>query len=86
MAAAKAPAKPMRRLRKAFAAGWVRYREMPDEEEPGYKVWKRIILQEACDMKEDGVLSDQGADGARGEPPVAGVFMVAAPFWHDHKV
>jgi hypothetical protein len=72
----------------------VRYPAMPHEGEPDYKSWKRIILDEAGDMGEGAILvghsigasvlikilTDQGPTLS-----IAGVFLIAGPFWHDHE-
>jgi len=71
----------------------VRYPEMPDEEEPDYQVWKNIITRELADMGSGAVLVGHSigasviirvvADGGLEQLP-AGVFLLSAPFWHDH--
>jgi uncharacterized protein len=74
------------------AAYTVRYPEMPDEEEPEYEVWKRIIAGEVAAMGSGAVLVGHSigasvviravVDGGIGQS-LAGVFLLAAPFWYD---
>ncbi len=66
---------------------------MPNEEDADYETWKSVILQELADMGAGAVLvghsigasvlvrmlADQGP-----WPAIAGVFLIAGPFWHDH--
>lgn len=83
-------------LRKKLGADYeIRYPQMPDEEEPDYAVWKRIILREARDMGEDAILVGHSIGASvlikvwtevEAKPPVAAVILLAPPFWHDHKV
>lgn len=71
----------------------VRYPAMPDEGDPDYKSWKRIILHEAAEMGEGAVLVGHSigasvlirifADGDP-KPAIAGMFLIAGPFWHEH--
>jgi len=70
----------------------VRYPEMPDEEEPDYEVWKRIITSEVAAMGSGAILVGHSigasvvirvvVDGGI-EQSLAGVFLLSAPFWHD---
>ena len=72
----------------------VRYPAMPGEADVDYETWKHVILQEVEDMGENAflvghsvgasVLIRMFADRAP-KPPVAGLFAVAGPFWHDHE-
>ena len=68
---------------------------MPNDAEPDYQSWKRIIIAEARDMGEGAILVGHSIGASvlikvltepEPTPPIAGVFLVAAPFWHDHKV
>jgi uncharacterized protein len=77
------------------AAYAVRYPEMPDDAEPDYQTWKRIIFDQARDMGERAILVGHSIGASvlikalterEPKPPIAAVFLVAAPFWHDHKV
>jgi predicted alpha/beta hydrolase family esterase len=81
-------------LRDALGAGYVvRYPQMPDEEEPSYETWKSIIAGEVDAMGSGAVLVGHSigasvviravVDGDVGHS-LAGVFLVAAPFWYDH--
>lgn len=71
----------------------VRYPAMPDERDPDYKVWQRIIMDEAADMGEGAILVGHSIGASvlikvlagRGPmQPITGVFLIAGPFWHDH--
>lgn len=71
----------------------VRYPRMPDEEEPDYPTWKRLILREAEDMGAGAVLVGHSIGASvlirilADEPrtKTAGLFLISAPFWHDHE-
>jgi predicted alpha/beta hydrolase family esterase len=73
----------------------VRYPEMPNEEEPEYEVWRDAIAAELAAMGGGAVLVGHSigasvairavVDGSVGQS-LAGVFLVATPFWHDHEV
>lgn len=72
----------------------VRYPQMPDEENPDYETWVRMIGDEIATMGSGPVIVGHSigasvvvralVDG-RIAPSVAGIFLVAAPFWHDHE-
>jgi predicted alpha/beta hydrolase family esterase len=72
----------------------VRYPQMPDEEEADYEVWKAVIARELAAMRPAPVLAGHSIGAsvvirvlAEGKTSgLAGAFLVAAPFWHDHKV
>jgi predicted alpha/beta hydrolase family esterase len=81
-------------LRDKLGASWVvSYPQMPDEGEPDYAVWRRIIREQVERMGEGAVLVGHSIGGsviarvmtADDPPPVAGVFMACAPFWHDDE-
>jgi uncharacterized protein len=73
----------------------VRYPRMPNEDEPDYSAWSALIGQELAAMGEGAlavghsigasVLIRRLAGGDHGQT-LAGVFLIAAPFWHDDKV
>lgn len=80
-------------LRVALGPGYqVHYPRMPDEEEPSYEVWKRLIADEVAAMGSGAVLVGHSigasvviralVDGV-GEESLAGVFLLSAPFWYD---
>lgn len=82
-------------LRRELGAGYVvRYPELPNEEEPEYEIWKNAIAGELAAMGSGAVLVGHSigasvairalADGIG--QSLAGVFLVATPFWHDHEV
>lgn len=73
----------------------VRYPEMPNEEEPDYPVWKRILFDQAREMGERAILVGHSIGASvllkaftepGDKPKAAGIFSLAAPFWHEHKV
>lgn len=82
-------------LRACLGAAYsVRFPEMPDEAEPDYETWKRVIWDEARAMGERAVLVGHSIGGsvlikmlteAGPKPRIAGVFAVSAPFWHAHE-
>lgn len=72
----------------------VRYPMMPREADPDYMAWKQRICEELAVMGDDAILVGHsiGASvaikllaGRDRERSVAGVFLIAAPFWHDHE-
>ena len=73
----------------------VRYPAMPNEAEPDYEAWKQRIAEELAGMGEGAVLVGHSIGAsviikflAEGPPKqsLAGVFLIAAPFWHDHEI
>jgi uncharacterized protein len=83
-------------LREKLGPGYVlHYPMMPDEANPDYGAWTRCIGEEVARLGNDVVLVGHsiGASvlirfltaGALRQS-VAGVFLIAAPFWHDHEV
>jgi uncharacterized protein len=72
----------------------VRYPAMPDEGDARYQTWKIAILREIEDMGEGAILVGHSIGASvlirmftdRGpKPAIAGMFLVAGPFWHDHE-
>ncbi len=70
----------------------VRYPEMPNEKDPDYSIWKRVIWDEARDIGERAILVGHSIGASvlikmltepGSKPRIAGGFSVAAPFWHD---
>jgi uncharacterized protein len=77
------------------AAFTVRYPEMPNDADPDYQTWKRIITDQARDMGEGAILVGHSIGASvlikvltepDSKPPIAGVFLVAPPYWHDHDI
>jgi uncharacterized protein len=72
----------------------VRYPAMPNEADPDYQSWKRSILRGVQEMGEGAILVGHSigasvlirmlADRVP-RPSIAGVFLIAGPFWHDHE-
>jgi uncharacterized protein len=82
-------------LRRELGADYsVLHPQMPDEEEPDYETWKAVIVRELAAMGPAPVLTGHSIGAsvvirvlAEGKTSgLAGAFLVAAPFWHDHKV
>lgn len=72
----------------------VRYPMLPNEVDPEYKVWKRRIAEELAVMGEGAILVGHSIGAsvvirvfadADWKASVAGVFLIAAPFWYDHE-
>jgi predicted alpha/beta hydrolase family esterase len=81
-------------LRSHLGADYVvRYPRMPNEEDPDYEVWKNVIADELAAMGSGAILVGHSiggsaiiravVDGIGGS--LAGVFLLAAPFWYDHE-
>lgn len=88
-------AKLVASLRGRLGADYVvRYPKMPNEADPDYESWKNAIAGELAAMGGGAVLIGHSigasvviravVDGSF-EQSLAGVFLLAAPFWHDHE-
>lgn len=76
------------------AAYVVRYPKMPNEADADYESWKNAIAGELATMGSGAILIGHSigasvviravVDGGI-EQSLAGVFLLAAPFWHDHE-
>jgi predicted alpha/beta hydrolase family esterase len=73
----------------------VRYPRMPNESEPDYDTWTRRIDDELARMGAGVILVGHSIGGSivikwltehAPEPPLAGVLLLATPFWHDDAV
>jgi uncharacterized protein len=79
-------------LREELGPGYqVRYPKMPNEDDASYAAWQRIILDEIEAMGDGAILVGHSVGASviarvacEGKLPrrVAGIFLVAAPFWH----
>lgn len=87
-------AKLVTSLRGTLGADYVvRYPRMPNEADPDYASWKNVIAGELAAMGSGAILVGHSigasvviravVDGSIGQS-LAGVFLVAAPFWYDH--
>lgn len=78
-------------LRNTLGPGYeVRYPKMPDEENPDYQKWKVRIRKELAALDSKAILIGHSLGGAfllkyiseaALNGPVAGLFLIAAPFW-----
>ena len=68
----------------------VRYPKMPDEEDQGYEVWKAQISRELAALDGEVILVGHSVGSSmllkylaeeKVEKPVAGIFLIAAPYW-----
>src|SRR5919107_2754920 len=68
----------------------VRYPEMPDEDSPEYEAWNRRIAEELAALDGAVVLVGHSLGGSvllkylseeKVEKPVAGLLLVATPYW-----
>ncbi len=68
----------------------VRYPEMPDADSPEYEAWKGRIEKELAALDGEGILVGHSLGGSillkylseeNVEKPVAGLFLIAAPYW-----
>jgi predicted alpha/beta hydrolase family esterase len=73
----------------------VRYPAMPNEDEPDYTTWKQRITNELEAMGDGAILVGHSIGASvliklltESEPKqsLAGIFLIAAPFWHDDEV
>lgn len=82
-------------LRDTLGAEYVvRYPRMPNEADPEYGAWKNFIAAELASMGSGAILVGHSiggsviiravVDGSIGRS-LAGVFLLAAPFWYDHE-
>ena len=82
-------------LREALGAGFnVRYPKMPNEAEPKYEEWKRVILEDVRDMGAGAIVVGHSIGASvlakvftepGAKPAIAGAFLVSGPFWHDDE-
>jgi predicted alpha/beta hydrolase family esterase len=82
-------------LRRELGTGYrVRFPRMPGEDEPDYTAWAERIEGELSEMADGAILIGHSIGASvvikwlsEKAPPhaLAGVFLVAAPFWHDHQ-
>jgi serine hydrolase len=72
------------------AAYDVRYPEMPDADHPGYEPWKNRVTQELTALDGEVILVGHSLGASillkylseeEAEKPVAGLFLVAPPYW-----
>lgn len=72
------------------AAYDVRYPKMPDEERPEYEAWKNQIARELTALDGEVILVGHSLGGSillkylseeKVEKPVAGIFLIATPYW-----
>jgi uncharacterized protein len=89
-------AKLVASLREQLGSGYeVRYPALPNESEPDYATWKNCIADELTIVGDNALLVGHSigasvlikflADGGF-KQSIAGAFLVATPFWHDHEV
>jgi predicted alpha/beta hydrolase family esterase len=91
----EADAKLAEALRRQLGPGYdVRYPSMPNEAEPDYQTWKSIIQREIVDMGAGAILVGHSIGASvlirllrdqAAKDSIAGVFLIAGPFWHDHE-
>lgn len=68
----------------------VRYPKMPEEDDQGYEVWKAQISRELAALDGEVILVGHSVGSSmllkylseeKVEKPVAGLFLIAAPYW-----
>ncbi len=73
----------------------VRYPRMPNEADAEYPAWKRQICKELAVIGDGAILVGHSVGGSvlirlladrDLQQSVAGLFLVATPFWYDHEV
>jgi uncharacterized protein len=69
---------------------FVRYPQMPDEDSPGYEAWMEQITEELAALDGEVILVGHSLGGSillkylseeKVEKPVAGIFLIATPYW-----
>jgi hypothetical protein len=88
-------AKLVASLREALGPRYrVRYPRMPGESDPDYSAWKARIARELSGLG-TAILVGHSIGASviakfltekAPRPDVAGIFLIATPFWHDHEV
>ena len=83
-------------LARELGAGYsVHCPQMPNEREPDYTTWKNVIVEDLARIGDGAILVGHSIGASvvikllcEGETrrALAGVFLVAAPYWHDHEV
>lgn len=78
-------------LQRALGAGYrVMYPHMPDEDDPQYGPWAAQLAAELAALDEDAIVVGHSVGGAvllrhlseaKIDKPLAGIFVVAAPYW-----
>ena len=78
-------------LRDALGTAYdVRYPKMPDENRPEYEAWKHQIAEELAGLDSEVILVGHSLGASillkylseeKTEKPVAGIFLVAPPYW-----
>jgi uncharacterized protein len=78
-------------LRDVLGPGYdVRHPQMPDEDSPEYEAWKKQIATELAALDGEVILVGHSLGGSillkylseeEVEKPVAGVFLIAPPYW-----
>jgi predicted alpha/beta hydrolase family esterase len=78
-------------LRDALGTAYdVRYPKMPDEDRPEYEAWKDQIAEVLADLDSEVILVGHSLGASillkylseeKAEKPVAGIFLVAPPYW-----
>lgn len=79
-------------LGQALGLGFdVRYPALPNESEPDFTAWKARILAELKEMGPGAILVGHSIGASviiklltDTSPSLAGVFLIAAPFWYHH--
>ncbi len=83
-------------LAAALGPGYaVRNPQFPDEDDPDYQTWARVIGEELQSMGAGAVLVGHSVGGTMvaralcdglGDKALGGIFLVSTPFWHDDAV
>jgi uncharacterized protein len=78
-------------LRKGLGSGYdLRYPIMPDPDDPAYEPWKKRVESEMAELDDDAFIIGHSLGGSvllkclsesKRKRPVAGLFLVATPFW-----
>ena len=83
-------------LARELGAGYsVHCPQMPNEREPDYTTWKNVIVEDLARIGDGAILVGHSIGASiiikllcesETRRALAGVFLVAAPFWHDHEI
>ena len=89
-------AKLAKDLGRRLGSGYrIRFPELPNEADADYETWAQLIREELTAAGNRAILVGHSVGGSvviksltelLPEQTLAGIFLIAAPFWHDHEL